>query len=850
MKRTLFAGLAALGLALPATAQQRPDTILVLDASGSMWGQIDGVNKITIARDVVRDFVAVFPADENLGLVAYGHRERGQCSDIETIVAPALGTGEDIAKIVAELNPRGMTPMTDAVIAAAHALRHTEQAATVILISDGIETCNPDPCAAARALNDAGVDFTAHVIGFDVRGEAEALLQMQCIADETGGRFFTADNAEELYGALEQLAVVEPGTFSFAAYQNHERMGPEPVFFRPDQEMSAEYLAGNVSWEISDSEASYVQTLTGNPAQLDLPFGDYVVTVTTEAWDQPVQTEMNFAADSIHNLSVMFPPREPDLAELTLRAVLDSASGPLIDTPITWEFTQGDDSFEFGGNPGVMEVRPGTWTVTGYHTAMELEQSQTLTLAEGQRATQTFVFETPAAPLPAVTVTAPAQVVVGSAFGVSWTAEGALKERDYVTIVPVGAEGGAYTDYDRLQGRSEGQLRAPAEPGLYEVRLQTEDGKAVLATTPIEVVDAVVTVSGPAQVVIGSAFPVSWAAEGLHPRDYVTIVPLGAEEGAYTDYTRLEGKTEGSLRAPAEAGLYELRLQMENGGRVLARAPIEVVEAQVTVSAPAQVLVGSAFDVSWTAEGLHPRDYVTIVPMGAAEGEYTDYDRLEGQASGRLRAPIEPGLYEVRLQLENGGRVLARTPVEVAEGEVTLSGPERVRAGGDVAVSWTGAIHPRDYITIVPAGTADGEYAAYTRVGDASQGRMTAPEEPGAYEIRYQLERGNRVMARGPLEVLAPDAALDDGAGLQAPATGKPGEVITISWSGGSDSADQRVALARADQADFSWIIAESAIGRSSLEITLPDAPGRYELRFLDVAGQAVLGRTIIEVAP
>ncbi|WP_226937895.1 hypothetical protein [Pseudogemmobacter faecipullorum] len=67
---------------------------------------------------------------------------------------------------------------------------------------------------------------------------------------------------------------------------------------------------------------------------------------------------------------------------------------------------------------------------------------------------------------------------------------------------------------------------------------------------------------------------------------------------------------------------------------------------------------------------------------------------------------------------------------------------------------------------------------------------MTAPEEPGAYEIRYQLERGNRVMAQGPLEVLAPDAALDDGAGLQAPATGKPGEVITISWSGGSDSAD------------------------------------------------------------
>src|SRR5690606_12468989 len=144
----------------------------------------------------------------------------------------------------------------------------------------------------------------------------------------------------------------------------------------------------------------------------------------------------------------------------------------------------------------------------------------------------------------------------------------------------------------------------------------------------------------------------------------------------------------------------------------------------------------------------------------------------------------------------------------------------------------------------------DGEYAAYTRVGEASQGGMKAPEEPGTYEIRYQLERGNRVMARHALEVLAENAPLDDGAGLQAPASGKPGETITVSWSGGSDSADQRVALARADQADFSWISAETATGRTSAQITLPDAPGRYELRFLDVVGQAVLGRTIIEVAP
>ena len=157
MRSLVTAGLIALtsALAPAALAQERPSTILVLDASGSMWGQIDGINKITIARDVVGDIVSDFPADQNLGFVTYGHRERGQCADIETLVEPAPGTAAEIAGIVEGLNPRGMTPMTDAVVTAAQALRHTEQAATVILVSDGIETCNPDPCAACSVWRNA-----------------------------------------------------------------------------------------------------------------------------------------------------------------------------------------------------------------------------------------------------------------------------------------------------------------------------------------------------------------------------------------------------------------------------------------------------------------------------------------------------------------------------------------------------------------------------------------------------------------------------------------------------------------------------------------------------------------------
>ena len=200
--------------------------------------------------------------------------------------------------------------------------------------------------------------------------------------------------------------------------------------------------------------------------------------------------------------------------------------------------------------------------------------------------------------------------------------------------------------------------------------------------------------------------------------------------------------------------------------------------------------------------------------------------------------------------MEQIGRVLARTPIEVVEGNVTVSGPDRLRASSDLTISWTGAIHPRDYVTIVPVGTAEGEYGDYRRIDSATQVKMTAPTEPGAYEIRYHLDIDNRVMARHPFEVLAADAALDDGAGLVAPATAKPGETITVTWTASQDGRDQRVALARADQADFSWISATRSVEGNSLDLTLPDSPGTYELRFLDLTDRKVLGRSIIEVQP
>lgn len=92
---------------------------------------------------------------------------------------------------------------------AAEQLKFTERKATVILVSDGEETCPADPCALGEELEKPGIDFTAHVVGFDLP-EGQARAQLQCLAKKTGGRYVEAGNAAELNKALGQGAQTVP----------------------------------------------------------------------------------------------------------------------------------------------------------------------------------------------------------------------------------------------------------------------------------------------------------------------------------------------------------------------------------------------------------------------------------------------------------------------------------------------------------------------------------------------------------------------------------------------------------------------------------------------------------------
>ncbi|SMH39999.1 hypothetical protein, partial [Maritimibacter sp. HL-12] len=205
-------------------------------------------------------------------------------------------------------------------------------------------------------------------------------------------------------------------------------------------------------------------------------------------------------------------------------------------------------------------------------------------------------------------------------------------------------------------------------------------------------------------------------------------------------------------------------------------------------------------------------------------------------------------MYEVRYVLDEGGRTLAAQPIEITEPEVSLTAPEKIRAGDTVEVSWTGTVSEIDYVTIVPTGAEEGTRDTHLRVRDKTEGELRAPEETGLYEVRYVLDEGGRTLARQTIEVLAADAPLQDGASLEAPDAAAAGATIEVGWSAANRSDDQRITIARADQAIFTWLTAVKIESDAPVSLSLPDEPGTYELRFLDIPAQKVLARRIIEV--
>jgi Ca-activated chloride channel family protein len=290
--------LLVLGLffAVAMTHAEAPDApvVLVLDSSGSMAGAMDGSPKLDAARKAIRAMANGLAEGRSLGLVAYGHRRQGDCSDIETLVPPGPLDRAGLDRALDGLLARGKTPLSDALRHAARLLPET--GGTIILISDGLETCDRDPCAVAEDLLRANARLVIHVVGFGVTDEEVAALS--CIAENCGGRSASADSAAGLTDALTDLGAesvpapdpVPPPT-QVPAPIPIPTPEPEPT---PVPVTFAAMLGGASSpvpmdWTVSALDGTRIHQGSGRELALSLMPGDYAVTLAAANLRQATQ---------------------------------------------------------------------------------------------------------------------------------------------------------------------------------------------------------------------------------------------------------------------------------------------------------------------------------------------------------------------------------------------------------------------------------------------------------------------------------------------------------------------------------------------------------------------------------
>lgn len=200
------------------------NAVILIDASSSMLGEISGQDKMTIAKEAVKEFAEQLPEEQNVSLLAYGHKGSSKeedkelsCKGIEAVYDMKQYDDAEFEKALNGFAAVGYTPLAGAIQSAQELLKAYEGqefSNTVYIVSDGIETCDGDPVAAAKSLIDSNIKAKVNIIGFDVDDKGQA--QLKEVADAGEGQYATVNSKDELKKQIVEKWKPSLGTLAWA----------------------------------------------------------------------------------------------------------------------------------------------------------------------------------------------------------------------------------------------------------------------------------------------------------------------------------------------------------------------------------------------------------------------------------------------------------------------------------------------------------------------------------------------------------------------------------------------------------------------------------------------------------
>lgn len=181
-------------------------TLFILDFSNSMTEYLDGVSKLDLMLDTMRQILPSIDPNSRVGLRVYGHKMGftpiEACRASALVVPVTRSNSVNIMNSLASVKPRGMTPIT---FSLKEAVKNDFIGFTgkkhIILLTDGGENCDESPCKYVMELIKVRKDILIDVIAFNI-DNPDDLDQLECTALVTSGKFYTANTAAELAKSL------------------------------------------------------------------------------------------------------------------------------------------------------------------------------------------------------------------------------------------------------------------------------------------------------------------------------------------------------------------------------------------------------------------------------------------------------------------------------------------------------------------------------------------------------------------------------------------------------------------------------------------------------------------------
>ena len=145
--------------------------LFIFDASQSMLGRWQSDTKFNYAKRIMSELLDSLATVQNieLALRVYGHQHQfppQECNDTKLEVPFGMGNSSKIKSKLRSIDPRGTTPLAYSLEQSAKDFPPCANCRNiVILITDGIEECNGDPCAVSRMLLKNGIILKPFIIG-------------------------------------------------------------------------------------------------------------------------------------------------------------------------------------------------------------------------------------------------------------------------------------------------------------------------------------------------------------------------------------------------------------------------------------------------------------------------------------------------------------------------------------------------------------------------------------------------------------------------------------------------------------------------------------------------------------